>query len=719
MPVTFRDADEYAACFTPLVLRDLRAALRGAFAQAARGGRGGLAGPVAGTVERGAPSRNGDAAKPWILSLTLSSGGSGGLRAKDLVAVTDRAGHGRPFVAEVVRARGGAARLAATAPFAIPPGTPVRLLPLARGAPVARALAALRALGARRHVWTAIAAAPVTSSAASATLASCTNAEAHAPSPRVGGLNDDQRAAVAAATAGLFADDAAGGAGTDDTGGETAVAQEDIFGEDVNAVDGEDAATEQDGDDDGADGGDDADEESAMESAAESPLAGRVAPLALVHGPPGTGKTATIAAVLAEFFARPLRPGLARRVLVCAPSNAALDELARRVRTTGLPTQAPLSSSTATASGEQQQPAAPGPTWTPRIVRVGLRDKVDPWVLAQASAPAGPIFLDDVVAARRGDATWSYRRTAYAERGALMGAEIVFCTLGSVHRIWPGIDFPLVVVDEAAQATEPDVVAALVGARLCRAVLVGDPQQLQPTVVCPTAARLGLARSAMARLMAAGHPAVLLRTQYRMPAALAAFASAAFYGGLLRTAAQPSALLLPALPGASALPPLTFVDVADGVADTRGTSVGNDAEVAAVAALVRRLARRPGVRSVGVITFYAEQQRRLAGAVAGSGGGGGAVVRVSTVDGFQGQEQDVIVVSCVRTRGSGGGIGFLANPNRVNVALTRARAACVVVGDGAFLAESDPTFAALVAHCRGTNAFLTGASSFVQRLDEA
>ena len=408
------------------------------------------------------------------------------------------------------------------------------------------------------------------------------------------------------------------------------------------------------------------------------------------------------------------------------------------------------------------------------------------------------------------------RRQARERLEALLvsRAEVVFTTLSSTgRRVFRRLAavFDTVLVDEAAQATEPALLQALrFGAR--SVALVGDPRQLPATVRSGGAARAGLARSLFERLAggegggggggargargavgrgprlavgsspapsrpappaaAAGVPVELLRVQYRMHPEIRSFPSRAFYAGALEDSAAVRSR--PAEPwqrregggGGLLLGPYLFFDVARGreargagrggaapffasgslsstpsfsssaSASSSSPSLRNDEEAALAAALVAELRRecsRLGAPfpSVGVITPYRAQAAALRQELERAGGGRGGrgwCTAVETVDGFQGKEVDVAIVSCVRSRGGGGRdyrhdgggdgdgsdaavaavaslsvslssstLGFVDDLRRLNVAVTRARRALWVLGSGEALRRGSGAWAALLA----------------------
>ena len=257
-------------------------------------------------------------------------------------------------------------------------------------------------------------------------------------------------------------------------------------------------------------------------------------------------------------------------------------------------------------------------------------------------------------------------------------------------------------------------------------MLVGDPQQLPATVLSTAAAAAHLERSLFERLALpqVGWPVKLLSVQYRMAPAIRAFPSDYFYGGKLVDGASVRERPPPGHHGACGglLGPFRFFDVAGGREQRAGTSLRNRAEARLIGALVAALAAaEPSVVAEGrvvVLTPYQQQAaclREELGEALGSGSGSGdaasaALVRslVRTVDSFQGQERDVVLLSCVRADARRG-IGFVADIRRLNVALTRAKASLWVVGSAEAL-RGEPCWAALVDHAQTRGSFVAQAT---------
>ncbi|MBI4612579.1 MAG: AAA family ATPase [Planctomycetes bacterium] len=410
-------------------------------------------------------------------------------------------------------------------------------------------------------------------------------------------------------------------------------------------------------------------------------LADRARDLALVHGPPGTGKTTVLVEVIRRAVAR------GEQVLAAAPSNLAVDNLVERLVEAGVD---------AVRLGH---PARVLPQVLDRTLEERAREHESARRAEEAAREAFRLFR----AARRrrerdrpGDRAESrdWKREGRrllaearelqteAERSVLSRAQVVLATLTGLEvRALAGRRFPLAVVDEATQAIEPAIYLALLVAD--RAVLAGDHLQLPPTILSPEAEKGGLGISLFERLTAAsGEQAmVTLAEQHRMNEVIMRYPSEALYGGKLR--AHP-AVANQTIDGA----PLVFVDTAgrgfEEEAHAGSDSKANPGEAALVASEVLRiLALGVPAGEVAVISPYDAQVQSLRELLRAEEGEG---LEVDTVDGFQGREKEAVVVSLVRSNDAGE-IGFLADIRRMNVAITRARKKLVVVGDGSTVAR--------------------------------
>jgi ATP-dependent RNA/DNA helicase IGHMBP2 len=414
--------------------------------------------------------------------------------------------------------------------------------------------------------------------------------------------------------------------------------------------------------------------------------------VALIHGPPGTGKTRVLVEVVRQLVLR------GERVLIAAASNAAVDHLAGQVAAHGI-------SVLRLGHPARVDPALEELTLDAQLERDGLTALARGWLdrarELRRRASRGTRAADrSAIRALRDQARElerdARRQLATAQEVVLARARVVAATCAGSDAVALGDTlFDTTVIDEATQAPDPIALVAL--ARSPRAVLAGDPHQLPPTVLDVEAARRGLGVTAFERI-ATG--ASLLVTQHRMHADIMAFPSRSKYGGLLRAAPEVAAHRLEDLgTAADPLRPgvLVFIDTAGtGWSEERGgddPSTSNPAMAARTAAEVRRLLSRgvaPG--ELAVITPYVAQVRLLRGALAGEVASG---LEIDTVDGFQGREKEAVVVDLVRSNDDGE-IGFLADTRRMNVALTRARRFLLVVGDSATLA-GHPYYAAFLA----------------------
>jgi len=232
------------------------------------------------------------------------------------------------------------------------------------------------------------------------------------------------------------------------------------------------------------------------------------------------------------------------------------------------------------------------------------------------------------------------------------------------------------IMDEASQCVEPE---ALIPLKLgfCKLVMVGDHEQLPATVTSRKAQQLDYQQSLFGRLFSyftgisgeggVACPVLRLHTQYRMHREIASWPARYFYGGKLQYGGQDRD---------SCLPPYTILHV-DGECRQQGGHCWNLQEEKVVIATIQAIKAKVGDKlSIGVITFYAKQKQNLSLEILNRRM---LNVVVNTVDGFQGSERDIIIISCVR--GGGGGIGFLQDRQRLNVALTRAKYSLVVVGN--------------------------------------
>ena len=413
--------------------------------------------------------------------------------------------------------------------------------------------------------------------------------------------------------------------------------------------------------------------------------------VSIVHGPPGTGKTTTLVEAIIETLQRETQ------VLVCAPSNAAVDWISEQLMRRGI-----------------------------HVLRIGNPLRMSDEMLDcsyEHRYAAHPDYHE----------LWSIRRTLrsgakgeQAHRLRLRETEleikinadlfeqarVVSCTLiGSAYRLMERRHFGTLFIDEAAQALEPACWAAILHAD--RVIMGGDHQQLPPTVKSLAAARGGLADTLMQKV-ASLHPqcVTLLTMQYRMNEDIMTFSSRWFYDGLLQAAPEVAHRQISPLDT-----PLMWLDTSaldHSEHASRGTSRSNADEARLVIHTLRDYIEMLSPQKIeservdfGIITPYRGQARllrrllkmqhyfrRLR-----------RHITVGTVDGFQGQERDVIVISLVRANAEGQ-IGFLRDLRRMNVAITRARMKLIIVGNAHTLSHHR-FYRALIQHVKEHGTLVT------------
>ena len=438
--------------------------------------------------------------------------------------------------------------------------------------------------------------------------------------------------------------------------------------------------------------------------------------VAVVHGPPGTGKTTTLVEAIAETLRR--EP----QVLVCAQSNMAVDWICERLVDRGV-----------------------------HVLRLGNPSRVDDKMLSftyERRFEAHPDYPDlwsirkairELRSAkRRGSNQWHQKLDRLRSRATEIeirinqdlfnSAHVIASTLvGSASRLLDGMKFSTLFIDEAAQALE--AASWIPMRRAGRVVLAGDHCQLPPTVKSYEAMKAGLGKSLMERIVE-NHPeaVTLLTMQYRMNREIMRFSNEWFYGGAMTAAPEVShrGILdldtpiewidpmegrrpaspvpsdsesmegrLSSLPESSdpmegrrpASPEQSEPDFKEALAgESHGRVNPDEAEfsVRTLWAYIEKIGRQRFLDEridVGLISPYRAQVRYLRGLIRRTPffRPFRHLISVNTVDGFQGQERDVIIISLVRSNDEGN-IGFLRDLRRMNVAMTRARMKLIIIG---------------------------------------
>lgn len=408
----------------------------------------------------------------------------------------------------------------------------------------------------------------------------------------------------------------------------------------------------------------------------------RAKDVAIVHGPPGTGKTTTLVEAINETLARE------SQVLVCAQSNMAVDWISEQLVDRGI-----------------------------NVLRIGNPTRVNDKMLGftyERRFEAHPDYsqlwairkaIRELRMQRKGRQKMDRLRSRATEleisiNADLFGqARVIASTLvGASNKILDGQHYSTLFIDEAAQALEPACWIAI--RRANRVILAGDHCQLPPTVKSIAALKAGLGKTLMERIVDSKPEVVtLLDTQYRMNEEIMRFSSSWFYDGKVK--ADPITAHRGILDYDT---PIEWVDDVANDDETVGeTFVGetfgriNKVEARQVMELLQAYFEKIGKQriidesiDVGIISPYRAQVQYLRHLIKKEAffKPFRHLLSVNTVDGFQGQERDVIIVSLVRSNNDGQ-IGFLRDLRRMNVAMTRARSKLIIIGDHETLAHHE------------------------------
>lgn len=420
--------------------------------------------------------------------------------------------------------------------------------------------------------------------------------------------------------------------------------------------------------------------------------------VAIIHGPPGTGKTTTLVAAIAQSLQK------CPQVLVCAPSNAAVDLLVEKLVEQDI-----------------------------RTLRLGHPARVDDAILNQ-TLDAKLALHDsyrDLKKARK--SAEEYRKLAFkykrsfgpeerAQRKRLLDeagrikdeaeqledyimhdifqhTQVIATTMvGSSAHALKGMEFPVVFIDEAGQGLEPATWIPILKAK--KVVMAGDHCQLPPTIKSYEASKAGLNETLFEKVIKRQvYSSQMLQEQYRMPETIMGFSSQYFYHNGLKAAPNTESHMLRADE-----PVMEFIDTAGAgfqeQQEQESLSTFNPEEAKFTLQHLENLLKRVGIGvikdkawSIGLIAPYRAQVRKFNELIFESYAypnlrSFSDLLTIDSIDGFQGQERDIIFISLVRSN-SKGEIGFLADVRRMNVALTRAKRKLVVIGDSATLCNHE------------------------------
>ncbi|KAL8206933.1 UNVERIFIED_CONTAM: Protein zgrf1 [Gekko kuhli] len=298
---------------------------------------------------------------------------------------------------------------------------------------------------------------------------------------------------------------------------------------------------------------------------------------------------------------------------------------------------------------------------------------------------------------------------ALLQQVRVVGATCAACPFPCMKNL----KFPVVMLDECSQMTEPASLLPIARFGCEKLILVGDPKQLPPTIQGSESARHnGLEQTLFDRLCLMGHEPVLLRTQYRCHPAISAISNNLFYEGDLLDGVSE----MDRNPLVDWLPTLCFYNINGSEQMERDNSFHNMTESFFTVKLIQSLIAS-GIEGsmIGVITLYKSQMSKICNLLAAVDTDASQIkaVQVSTVDAFQGAEKEIIVLSCVRTRQ----VGFIDSETRVNVALTRGKRHLLIVGNLNCLRKSK-LWESVIQHCAGSKDGLQHVSQCEQKLND-
>lgn len=392
----------------------------------------------------------------------------------------------------------------------------------------------------------------------------------------------------------------------------------------------------------------------------------------VVHGPPGTGKTTTLVEAIYETLHRETQ------VMVCAQSNMAVDWISEKLVDHGVPVlrignPSRVNDKMLSFTYERKFESHPDypELWSIRKTIRQIRE----------NHKRGDNVHQKI--ARLRDRAQEIEMTIHAQ--LFDEARVVACTLvGSANKILVRQKFSTLFIDEAAQALEPACWIAI--RRASRVILAGDHQQLPPTIKCYEAMKQGLGKTLMERIVENQPSAVtLLKVQYRMNDAIMKFSSDWFYHGEVESDAS--------VKHRSVLDfehPILWVESEEKeefVGENHGRINKTEAEMvlATLTNYIEKIGKERFLEErldVGIISPYKVQTQYLRQQIRKREEFRPfrSSISVNTVDGFQGQERDIIIISLVRSNDEGQ-IGFLSDLRRMNVAMTRARMKLIIFGN--------------------------------------
>ncbi|KAL4510686.1 hypothetical protein ABPG72_004840 [Tetrahymena utriculariae] len=383
--------------------------------------------------------------------------------------------------------------------------------------------------------------------------------------------------------------------------------------------------------------------------------------LTLIQGPPGTGKTTTAVHIVQEWCRQSSDP-----VLACADSNIAVDILHKEFIKSGI-----------------------------RACRIGPGSESKNELMQD---PKYRTYIESFKKQQTGknpiSAKFMFMKKLISE------SQVVCATnVGSMSEYLKEQNFTRVIIDEATQATEMSTIIPLIN-KAQQVVLIGDHKQLPPTVLSSLAQSKGMTISLFERLVKQGIQPKMLMRQYRMHSTIALFPSHQFYNNLLENGvSDQQRLQIEGFTWPNKLLRIAFINI-NGEERVCQSSVLNHQEVQVVTEIIVDVlkTKKTSLQQIGVITPYDAQKRRIKTELSnlqrinpqifGQGYPNdfkqnkyqNNTIEVDTIDGYQGMEKDLIIISTVRSNNKCS-IGFLKDPRRMNVSLTRAKRGLIIVGN--------------------------------------
>ena len=414
----------------------------------------------------------------------------------------------------------------------------------------------------------------------------------------------------------------------------------------------------------------------------------------IIHGPPGTGKTTTLTEIIKQLSQLESGP-----ILVCAPSNAAVDYLVTKLKTKNL---AVLRIGNISKMNEYVYS---------EVIEEKVKTHQDYKYLRKIKIKAQQLKKSALQYKRNYGTAQKQQRLELLHEAKMVSKEArslekhiidnlidkadVICTtlVGANHKHIRTKNFKICIIDEAGQAIEPACWIPIIKSQ--KLIIAGDPQQLPPVVKSSRARKLALDISLIEKLIDNTGLSNFLDKQYRMNQAIMEFSSEYFYDGFLRADKSVKNQTIDQWP-------LEFIDTAgcgfEEQQNEESLSIFNLGEIKILETHLQKLAVKQ--ESIGIISPYQAQIKKLKNTIKSPNL---SQLRIDTIDSFQGQEADIIYLSLVRSNNANE-IGFLKDYRRMNVALTRARKKLIVIADSATIA-SDPFYKDFIDYAESINAY--------------